>query len=92
MEVPQTHGNTDKILTPGSAGNVVVTEVSPEHYRAIYEFVLSEQSRHRAANLRTSGYSTRPDGAFGYELQRLLSGVLPASIFLFELQAIGNIL
>ena len=69
----------------------MVTEVTPEHYRAIYEFGLSGQSRHRAANLRTSEYSTRPDGAFGYELQRLVSGVLPASIFIFELQATDNI-
>ena len=89
MEVPQTHGNTNKILTLGSVGNVVVTEVSPEHYRAIYEFKVTPR---RTANQLTSKYSTRPDGAIGYELQRLLSGVLPASIFLFELQAIDNIL
>ena len=81
-----------ELLAPGSVGNVVVTEVSPEHHQAIYEFGLSKQSRHQAANLGTSEYSTRPDGAFGYELQRLLSGVLPASTFLFELQATDIIL
>ena len=81
-----------EILAPGSVGNVVVTEVSPEQHQAINEFGLSGQSRHPAANLGTSEYSTRPDGAFGCELQRLLSGVLPASIFIFELQATDNIL
>ena len=38
-----------EVLLPGSVGNSMVTEVSPEQYREINEFGLSEQSRHWAA-------------------------------------------
>ena len=38
-----------EVLIPGSVGNSMVTGVSPEQYREINEFGLSEQSRHWAA-------------------------------------------
>ena len=38
-----------EVLIPKSVGNSMVTEVSPEQYREINEFGLSEQSRHWAA-------------------------------------------
>ena len=38
-----------EVLIPGSVGNSMVTWVSPEQYREINEFELSEQTRHWAA-------------------------------------------
>ena len=38
-----------EVLIPGSVENSIVTAVSPEQYREINEFGLSEQSRHWAA-------------------------------------------
>ena len=38
-----------EVLIPGSVGNSMVTGVSPEQYREINEFGLSEQSRHWTA-------------------------------------------
>ena len=38
-----------EVLIHGSVGNSMVTGVSPEQYREINEFGLSEQSRHWAA-------------------------------------------
>ena len=35
-----------EVLIPGSVGNSMVTGVSPEQYREINEFKLSEQSKH----------------------------------------------
>ena len=37
------------VLTPGSVGSSMVTGVSPEQYREIYEFGLYDQSRRWAA-------------------------------------------
>ena len=37
-----------EVLIPGSVGNSMVTGVSPEQYREIHEFGLSEQSRYLA--------------------------------------------
>ena len=39
----------EEVLIPGSVGNSMVTGVSPEQYRDINEFGLSEESRHWAA-------------------------------------------
>ena len=45
LELPQTHGSTN----PRICGKLESTGVSPEQYREINEFGLSEQSRHWAA-------------------------------------------
>ena len=59
-----------EVLIPGSVGKSMVNGVSPEQYREINEFGLSEQSRHWAAFGNALWYDHQRKKKYGGALSR----------------------